>query len=74
MYALQAYDDRYLLLIEFEVRTLNYRVFAPLGHKSKGKISRIRNLHAVRTEKTRLERYLLYRLYCVSDGFRDDFY
>ena len=41
------------------------------GHKSKGK-NEDREL-TVRTEKTRLVRYLLY-LYCVSEGLRNDSY
>ena len=71
-----------LLLIEFEVRTVNYGPsFSPsiyclsakrMGHKSSGGKNKDPQLK-VRTKKTRLVRYLLY-LYCVSDGFGNDFH
>ena len=58
----------YLLLIEFEVRTVKYgpsffpSIYGPrasrLGHKSTGKNED--PYFTVRTEKTRLIRYLLY--------------
>ena len=63
---------RYLLLAEFEVRTVTYSPsFLPIdlwpkrtGHKSKGKNED--PYLTVWTEKTRLVRYLLH-LYFVSD-------
>ena len=42
-----------------------------VGRKEMGKNKDL--LFTVRTEKTRLVRYLLY-LYCVSNGFGNDFY
>ena len=70
---------RYLLLAEFEVRTVTYSPsFLPIdlwpkrtGHKSKGK-NEDPSL-TLQTEKTRLVGYLLY-LYCAPDGFGKDFY
>ena len=60
--------NKYLLLIEFEVRTVKYRpsffrsIYGPsakrAGHKSMGKNED--PYFTVRTEKTRLIRYLLY--------------
>ena len=69
--------DRYLGLTEFEVRTVNYGPTffwaSRLDRKSKG--NNEDSFLTVRTEKTRLVRYLLYQYQlCVSDGFGNDSY
>ena len=72
-----AIHEKYLLLTEFSVRTVNYGLTflgaSRLGHKSKG--NNDDSHFTVRTEKTKLVRYLLYPYQlCVSDGFGNDFY
>ena len=71
-----------LFLTEFEGRTVSYGPgFSPIGFMAEVRSARDINRRGknggpqltVRTEKTRLVRYLLY-LYRVSDGFRNDFY
>ena len=68
----------YVLLTEFEVRAVSYKPsFSPSIYGPRAAINRRGKNEdpwlTVRTEKTRLVRYLFY-LSCVPEGFGSDFY